>query len=106
MKKLLFAVLFAAACGGTQKQSANRSAAIAECTYSMPDTASWDEVQQAVADAEDGSLDVCGDQLSAEARASESGYHAVLEQIDADRADAAYLLRFKIYSGRIQPSMP
>ena len=104
MKKLLFAVLFAAACGGTQKQSANRSAAIAECTYSMPDTASWDEVQQAVADAEAGSLDVCGDQLSADVRAS--GYHAVLEQIDADRADAAYLLRFKIYSGRIQPSMP
>ncbi|MCA1827692.1 MAG: hypothetical protein ABR567_17720 [Myxococcales bacterium] len=103
MKKVLFAVLFAAACGGTQKQSANRSAALAECTYSMPDTSSEEQIQEVIDNAESGALDVCGDQLSADVRSA--GFHAVLEQIDPDRANAAVLIRFAIYGGRA-PNTP
>lgn len=99
MKKILFAVLLgAAACGGTYKQSANAAASdvIAECTYSMPDTASADEIQQATADAESGALDVCGDQLSDAAKTSS---HAVLASIDPDAVDHRILLRFQMWKG-------
>lgn len=106
MKKILFAVLLgAAACGGTYKQSANAAAsdAIAECTYALPDTASPDEVQQVVADAESGALDVCGDQLSASAKA---GSHALLERIDPDAVDHKILIRFEMWRGPVPMNTP
>ena len=107
MKKIFFAVLFAAACGGTQKQSADASASsdlVAECTYSLPETASADEVQQVIADAESGALDVCGDQVSASLKSA--GLHATLESIDPDEADHRILVRFQMWKGREPLSTP
>jgi len=105
MKKIVFAVLFAAACGGTYKQSASRSASdeLTECIYSVPDTASAEEVQQVIDDAESGALDVCGDRLSAGVKAA--GVHAALIQIDPDERMHALLLKFAIYAN-VRPSTP
>ena len=106
MKKLLFAVLFAAACGGSYKQSAANESSdlVAECTYSLPDTASQDQVQQVVADAESGALDVCGDQVPASLRSA--GLHASLESIDPDAVDHAILIRFQMWKGHEPLSTP
>ena len=105
MKKILFAVLFAAACGGTQKQSANQnpSAELTECIYSVPDTASAEEVQQVIDDAESGALDVCGDLLSASVKAA--GVHAALLSIDPDERTHSLLIKFAMYAN-VRPSEP
>jgi hypothetical protein len=105
MKKLLFAVLFGAACGGTYKQSANAAASevVAECTYAMSDDSSAEDIQKAVADAESGDLDPCAGQLSDDAKV---GLHAVLDSIDPDTVDHLILIRFQMWKGRIPLNTP